>query len=946
MKNAYTALLLLGAATACALLWAPSAAAQLNRSYDGVDNNLAHPEWGAAEEPLVRWADACYADGISAPAGAAWAGPRVVSNELFDQPLPLADATGLSDYCWVFAQFLDHDITLAPDGPEFAPIAVPADDPLFDPNGTGAVIIPMHRSRSVAGTGTAVGNPREHFNEITAFIDGSNVYGSDAQRAAWLRTFTDGKLKTSPGDLLPYNTLDGSLDTDVDPGAPAMDNPLPFHSKVFVAGDVRANENPLLAAMHTVFVREHNRLCDVLLARDPGLSDEEVYQRARKLNGAILQSIVYNEWLPAMGVALPAYTGYDEQADPSIANEFSAAAFRLGHTLLNANLRRLNPDGSVHPLGHLGLRDAYFNPTAIEATGGIDPFVKGMAEQTQQSFDAHVIDDVRNFLFGRPGAGGLDLASININRGRERGLPDFNTLRAALGLTRMTAWSELTPHAALETTLAGLYDSPDSLDAWVGMLAEDPMPGKLFGATVNAAMERQFLALRDGDRYFYLNDPALSSDDCGIVGSTRLADVLRRNTDVEIMQGNVFTSMLHDSIPACGAADAVADLQVTVTLPTGAALPGALARVYGLDDDMPQGLTDAAGAATLTALPTCDDYGVDAVAGTDPMVGVGSYDLYLIGQHILGNLPLTDAYKLLAADVNRSGAITGFDLSNLRRVALGLDSTFRGEGPWRVFDARFVPGPGDDPLTFAYRPKVHLDLFDGATDANLIAVKVGDVDQTFDPLAPRLQPRSTLAVDGRAEGTTLRLRLPTQLVAAEYTLEAPADNAIVAVDGLAPESYVLHEGGKRVALLDFVYEEDGLSEVVFAFAKPIAAQELPTLSPGAVGHTAGGVAHALQLRTRLVQHGGEAMAGTTTLSPNPFAVATRVHVADAYVDNGHDFVLHDALGREVYRAAITAARLEVQRAALQTPIGGQLTWSVEADGQLRESGIVQLVARP
>ena len=302
-------------------------------------------------------------------------------------------------------------------------------------------------ARSQAAEGTGVTSPREHVNNITAFLDLSNVYGSDEYRANWLRSFEDGKLKVGAGNMLPWNTLDGNFNGNIDPNAPHMADDTRSLIKMYVAGDVRANENPLLIAYHTLFVREHNRLCDVEKDKHPGWNDERVYQRARKKLIAYYQKIIFSDWLPSLGVNLPTYSGYKENVNPQIYNEFSTAAFRMGHTLINSTLIRMDNDGEEIKSGNISLRDAFFNPLVVEYAGGIDSYFKGMATQVQQEFDCKVIDDVRNFLFGAPGAGGLDLASININRGRERGLSDYNTLRASLGMHRLNSFSELTEDA-------------------------------------------------------------------------------------------------------------------------------------------------------------------------------------------------------------------------------------------------------------------------------------------------------------------------------------------------------------------------------------------------------------------------------------------------------------------------------------------------------------------
>jgi len=299
-------------------------------------------------------------------------------------------------------QFIDHDITLVHNNAaESLDIEVPADDLTFTP-GTS---IPMSRNAVVSGTGTEEGNPREYQNAITAFIDGSTVYGSTDEVANWLRTFEDGKLKVSSNEMLPWNTKDLSFNDVVDAEAPQMDNNGGQLTKFYIAGDERANENPLLLAMHTLFVREHNRQCDIEKQAHPGWNDERLYQSARRIVIAEIQNIVYYEWLPALGLKLAPYSGYKDNIAPRIFNEFSAAAFRMGHTLINSDIIRMTNEGNEVSGGNIQLRDAFFNPSVVNLAGGVDPYLKGMATQVQQDFDCKVIDDVRNFLFGAPGQG-------------------------------------------------------------------------------------------------------------------------------------------------------------------------------------------------------------------------------------------------------------------------------------------------------------------------------------------------------------------------------------------------------------------------------------------------------------------------------------------------------------------------------------------------------------
>ena len=250
-----------------------------------------------------------------------------------------------------------------------------------------------------------------------------------------------------------------------------------------------------------------------------------------------------------MGVTLPEYQGYNEDMDPSIANVFSAAAFRLGHTLINGTILRMDNRGEEIELGNVSLRDAYFNPYLITLAGGIEPYFKGMGTQTQQNLDCRVIDDVRNFLFGAPGQGGLDLAAININRGRERGLGTFNDIREDLGFPRFADFIALTDDPNDAEVLTDVYGSIDYLDPWVGMLAEKKRPNSLFGQTMMNIVSRQFRLLRDGDRFYYENDPSFTEEQLEEINNTSMHDILMRNTVIDLMQKNVFVAMKHDEIP-------------------------------------------------------------------------------------------------------------------------------------------------------------------------------------------------------------------------------------------------------------------------------------------------------------------------------------------------------------------------------------------------------------
>ncbi|MCH7987871.1 MAG: peroxiredoxin [Planctomycetes bacterium] len=453
---------------------------------------------------------------------------RDISNMIAAQAELVLNDRGMSDYIWAWGQFVDHDISLTLSNPADGTADISVNDPedLLAPGP-----LPLNRSIFDPETGFSH-NPRQQINSITSFIDASNVYGSDQVRADALRTGEGGRLKTSAGNLPPFN----------EDGLPNAGGP---SNTLFLVGDVRANEQVGLTAMHTLFLREHNRLAGRIVHKFPGATDEEVYQLARKIVGAEMQIITYHEFLPALlgpfAPSLDDYEGFDPDVNPSIANEFSAALFRYGHSTLSPQLLLANNKGRV---GTISLRDAFFNPAFLaDNPENVDFLLKGFAVQQAQEVDTQVVDDVRSFLFGPPGAGGTDLASLNIQRGRDHGLPLYNVMRVAYGLQPVEDFDEISSELWVQTALELLYGSVDEIDAWIGGLAEDHLLDASVGPLVAAAIIEQFTALRDGDRFFFLNDPDLAHHRLHKIihlDHVTLADVIRRNTGIRKIQQNVF----------------------------------------------------------------------------------------------------------------------------------------------------------------------------------------------------------------------------------------------------------------------------------------------------------------------------------------------------------------------------------------------------------------------
>lgn len=512
-----------------------SAAMPVHRNMDEHGNNSEHPQWGAAGARLRRMAPAAYADGVSAPAGADRPSARAISNAIVAQSESIPSRAGLSGFVFQWGQFVDHDLDLTAlaDPPEEFDIPVPASDPTFDPTNIGTAVIPFLRSKYDPTTGTGPDNPRQQVNEITSFLDASMVYGSSNDRAHALRTLSGGKMRTSAGNLLPLNTR----------GLANADNGTAHPEQYYVAGDLRVNEQPGLTAMHTLFVREHNRWCDELAQAHPTWSDEDLYQEARRRVSALVQIITFKEFLPTLlGPFAPSVDGpYKPNVDPTIATEFSAALYRVGHTMLPPELPRVQNDGTPAPEGPLPLAEAFFLPGNMSHPGEIDSLLKGLATLTQQEIDSHVVDGVRNFLVGDPIPGVvLDLTSLNLQRARDHGLPSYNQLRTAVGLAPKSSLADISSDLQVERAFASVYVSIDDVDPWVGGISEDHAPDAQVGELIATVLADQFTRLRDGDLFWYRRDPAFSASELATLEATRLSDVIRRNSGITNLQDNVF----------------------------------------------------------------------------------------------------------------------------------------------------------------------------------------------------------------------------------------------------------------------------------------------------------------------------------------------------------------------------------------------------------------------
>lgn len=518
-----------------------------------IDGSYNHIQWqrGQAGQPLIRINYLTDYQGIHSGIISPPTRPnaRTISNTVSKQTISTHSARGLSDLHWGWAQFLDHDMSLSTTSAANGTAPITIDD-ANDPFGQGNAI-PFSRSNYV------INGVREQINDVTAWIDGSQIYGSSLSRSQALRTNggTGAKLLTSANNLLPYNT--GGLTNQNNGPTPS--------NQLFLAGDIRANENLLLTSLQTVFMREHNRLVDRIATLKPGLTAQEQYNLARKLVGAEIQAITYNEFLPAlMGSNAPtaqAYV-YRPDEDGSITNSFSNAVYRFGHSAVGDSLLLAN--NNSQSTGSMTFGSAFFNPNQITNNPTlIDQVLMGASLQKSQEIDLKIADSVRNVMFGPPGSGGTDLMAMDIQRGRDHGIVDYNELRVAYNLPTLTSFNQLPTDATTRNALKTLYaNNINNVDAIVAALAETHLPGSSLGPLTTAILANQFERSRDGDKFFYNADynglytsGVLNADTAAILNlnTVKLADIIKWNTSLTSISSNLFFApTLTPSTPIAG----------------------------------------------------------------------------------------------------------------------------------------------------------------------------------------------------------------------------------------------------------------------------------------------------------------------------------------------------------------------------------------------------------
>ncbi|KAL1518075.1 hypothetical protein ABEB36_001755 [Hypothenemus hampei] len=537
------------------------------RTNDGRCNNLQHPTWGSSLTGFRRVLKPIYEDGFGKPIG--WDKGRLYNG--FAKPSSRKLSTTListnritpdqeiTHMVMQWGQFLDHDLDHALpsvsseswDGIDckktckYAAPCYPMDVPEDDPRISNRRCIDFVRTSAICGSGmTSIlfGTPqhREQINQLTSFIDGSMIYGYSDELAREVRDLDAplGRLKEGPifqgkKPLLPYATGQAGMD--------CRRNLSESDVNCFLAGDIRANEQAGLTAMHTLWMREHNRLAKELRYLNPHWDSDMLYQEARKIVGAAIQHITYKHWLVFIvgenGVKeLGDYHEYDPQLHPSISNVFATAALRFGHTLINPVLHRL--DGNFNEIreGHLPLHKAFFSPWRIVEEGGIDPLLRGMfvTPSKKKMPQENLNTELTERLFQTAHAVALDLAAMNIHRSRDHALPGYVAFRDFCNMRKVTSFDDLSEEISdsiVRQKLQLLYGHVENIDIFVGGILEDPVQGGRVGPLFKCLLLEQFTRLRNGDRFWYENPSVFKPEQLVQIKQYSLARVLCDNGD-------------------------------------------------------------------------------------------------------------------------------------------------------------------------------------------------------------------------------------------------------------------------------------------------------------------------------------------------------------------------------------------------------------------------------
>ncbi|CAH2273697.1 dual oxidase 2-like [Pelobates cultripes] len=529
--------------------------------YDGWYNNLAHHSTGATDSKLLRLYPASYSDGVYQVAEPPeLPNARDVSNVLTKGQSGLPSVQNFTVLGVFFGYHVLSEIisTVNPACPaEFLNIYIGAGDPVFNPTNNSNVVLPFQRSKWFPGTGRSPNNPREQVNSVTTWIDGSSIYGCSHSWSDALRSFSGGKLASGP---------DGQFPSNANPSLQMWKIPDPATGQrgnggIYGFGNAMANESPFIQAESIIWFRYHNYIAQNFSDSNPDWSDEVVFQNARKWVIATYQNIAFYEWLPlfiSSGVSV--YQGYKQHQDPSVSPEFLALTSQVLYSMMPSGVYMRN--STCHFRNVTGLNDQTWpalrlcnnywnreNPNLQTATD-IDELVLGMASQIAEKEDNIMVEDLRDYWYGKMQYSRTDLSAASIQSGRDFGLPSYNNMMEFYSLPPLQQWKDI-QNPEIRDQLSSLYMSNiQNLELISGVLSE--INGSLGDLVTNVTLN-QFYRIRDGDRFWFENEKngLFTSEEIAIIRATTFRDVLLAviNTTSSDIQDNVFMWKAGDPCP-------------------------------------------------------------------------------------------------------------------------------------------------------------------------------------------------------------------------------------------------------------------------------------------------------------------------------------------------------------------------------------------------------------
>jgi hypothetical protein len=514
------------------LPWGPSplpdGPRSLTRTADGTGNDLTHPEMGSAGSLFGR----NVPPPTTAPYKVLEPNPRLVSQQLLTRE-HFVPATTLNVLAAAWLQFEVHDwFSHGPNEPD-EPWLVDLDP--TDPWPQHPMLIP----RTHRATPTTDGGPPTYANTETHWWDASQVYGSTLEFQRQLRTGHEGKLLLNPEGNVPFD-------------------PSTMQSLAGVNGNWWLG----LAMFHTVFMREHNAICDHLAQAHPDWDDDALFEHARLVNAALIAKIHTVEWTPALLGTSTMRTGMRANWWGLLGERFSRRFGRVStseevsgipgsqtwlHGAPYAMTEEFVAVYRMHPLipDEFSLRSAGDGHeialhTFPEIAGTHTHEVLGAVPMADLLYSFAIANPgaivLHNFPqhlqhFVKPDGSILDLAATDVLRSRERGVPRYNEFRRRFHLAPALRFEDFSEDPSVVADLRRIYDDPEDVDVMIGLYAEAPPKGFAFSDTAFRVFILMASRRLKSDRFFTYDfrPEVYSAEGMAWIANNTMTSVLARN---------------------------------------------------------------------------------------------------------------------------------------------------------------------------------------------------------------------------------------------------------------------------------------------------------------------------------------------------------------------------------------------------------------------------------